>query len=400
MAPKSVAGEEGNVRNVAHAVTESGLETGLGVTLARSAHHTGGRWRAGEAAARAATAARDGQQAVLGSRRSAAEAARSVLGGISQEVGEQNSGTGIVPRNLRDIGYGRPVRRRIRGAPIGAVCAFISVDKIGAAHGDRILGNGKAADADSVRGSGCPRVAGGRAFVAGGYEYRNSRGGGILKRGVVRGVGGGAVLGFALAIAHADNGWRFARGNQVLNRDQPAEGGSGIGAGGHLDGGIGSRGAGPLGVQFGLDIVAVGPRIETIIGAGRRRRMHRRERSAGIAGKPEGLAERGPVGGAIHVAIFHHGDGLARAGSAAERRSHVVDGGQVGGNHGVVGAAAGREGIAGPRFVVRVRHKVVHRHHAFHHLRQRFRNHRVAHVGDMFRAIHVELVDLGVEGRP
>jgi hypothetical protein len=178
---------------------------------------------------------------------------------------------------------------------------------------------------------------------------------------------------------------------------------AGVGARGQFDHGIGSRGARPFHVDGRLGIVAIVARISTgAAGAGRR--MDLRERAAWVSAcKPQCCTEVAPVAGAVKVGVFNDYDRLPLSRiTRREKRIQIVDGGQVRGYNQVTFiageiAAAGK-GVRGSRLVHRARHEVVQRHDSGYDRRQRGRNARVAHVGDVLLTVHFEIVNLGMEG--
>ncbi len=153
------------------------------------------------------------------------------------------------------------------------------------------------------------------------------------------------------------------------------------------------------------------------VGAG----MDLREGTAGVGGEAEFTAEGGPVGGGVDVGVFDDGDGLALSGVAGgEERGEVVDGGEIAGDDGLEGAAAGGEGVAGGGelcrggageeifrlridvtagdvFMQGVGAEVVQRDDSGDDAGEGGGNLRVLHVGDVRGAVDAEVVDGGVQ---
>ena len=124
-----------------------------------------------------------------------------------------------------------------------------------------------------MRGGCSVRIATGRAFVTGGNENGNACGGGLLISGVEGGIRGGAIYGFAFAVADADDGgerlpafirfWRAIRPPKVVV----------FRAGCQFDCGIGSGGAGIFCVEDCFAVVGIHSGIGAVI----------RENSDGLA---------------------------------------------------------------------------------------------------------------------
>ena len=127
--------------------------------------------------------------------------------------------------------------------------------------------------------------------------------------------------------------------------------------------------------------------------------MNLREGAGREAGKAEGGAESGPVGGGEDVGVFDDDDGLALTGDAgAEERIQIVDGGEIGRNHGLKRGAAGGERIFTAHFVHGARAEIMQRNDADDCRREGFGNFRIAEVGDVAHAIYFEVVNFRAEG--
>ena len=257
-------------------------------------------------------------------------------------------------------------------------------------------------------------VGAGSALVARRHEYRHTHASRRLVQAVDVRVLRREEQRFGLAIADAhDRRESAAVAQNVLQRDETSELGA-IRARGQHDRGVGSRGARPLHVDGRLTIGAVDSRISAGGAAAARGRMDLRERAAGVRTEAQRRTESIPVrvagarcgvtasrGVVVRIAVFDDYDRLALARiTPRKQRTQVVDRGQVRRHHRVtIGPAAGK-GVRGARLVHRMRHEVVQRHHSDYRRRQRRGNPRVAHVGDVLLAVHLEIVNLGVEGLP
>ncbi len=94
--------------------------------------------------------------------------------------------------------------------------------------------------------------------VPSGYKNGDAFGNGLLIGRVVGRVGGSAVDGFALPVTNAHDRRRRSGGvDQILDRDQAAEGRAGIRAGSHLDGSARRSGAGPFSVENGFRVIGI-----------------------------------------------------------------------------------------------------------------------------------------------
>src|SRR5258708_7866640 len=289
VAPKTVGREKRNVRGVAHAVigiAENTLPRRLGPPLAGAADDTGGR--RGAAGALAGTPpARCGGLGGGGVERVVAKTGRAVGWVVAQVSREECAGAGIVPGDFWNVGNGGTESRGVAGIPVDCVGARVSVAEIGSADSDVVGSGSKGVDSDAMRCFSNAIVTAGRAAVTGGDENRDALCDGLLISGIVSGIGGRAIRGFALAITDAHDGWRGSAGvDKILHSDRAAECSSGVGASGHFNGSAWSGGAGPFGVEDGFG--AIGSKSAgsaAVIGAGGRRGMNLSKRGRGIGGQ-------------------------------------------------------------------------------------------------------------------
>lgn len=153
--------------------------------------------------------------------------------------------------------------------------------------------------------------------------------------------------------------------------------------------------------------------------------MDLRERAGGVLIQAKGVAEGGPIVGRVDVRILDDDDGLALPGVAGgEERVEVVDGGEVAGDDGLIGAAARGVGVVGVdgaggsngrafrreraaagvevrRFngvVKRVGAEVMEADHAAHDTRKSGGDLGVGDIGDVRDTVDRKLMDLGTEG--
>ena len=176
MQPKSAGGKERHIGNIAHTVariSEQRLIRRLWPTGARSADNArlGGRSRR---AAAWSTAASNRIQEIRFSFAAIAEPTRSVSLAKTFELREQQTGAGIVPGNLGDIGLGRFIRLRIGGAPVTVVGPGKSVTEVGTAYGHVMGTRSEAGDSDTVNGIFVGYVASRRRMIARGNEDRDT----------------------------------------------------------------------------------------------------------------------------------------------------------------------------------------------------------------------------------
>ena len=252
---------------------------------------------------------------------------------------EDRVGAALVPGRLGDVALGGGLGGGVvGGVPEGG--AAVGHVEVGAPDGDVVGRAGEAVDGEAVAcGLNAGGVAAGGAGVSAGEKDGDALRGGLLPEGLVEGVAGGAEEELALAIAVAHD-----RSEIVVDDVEGGEVGAlhDLGALGDdvVDGGALGDGAGPLGVDVGLALVAgdagVGAVVDDVevLGAGG---------SGGVAEREvEELAEVDEVGG-VDVGLADDGDGLAgavdRSGGVPERKN-VVDGGEVVGSDAVGGFAA------------------------------------------------------------
>ncbi len=191
MQPKSAAGKERHVGNIAHTVvriSEHRLIRRLWPTSARSADYAGLRGRSSRAAAGSAGASNRIQE-IRFSHAAIAEPARSVSLAKTFELREQQTGAGVVPGNLGDIGLGRFIRLRIGGAPVSAVGPGKSIAEIGTAYGHVIRTRSPTSDSDTINGVLVVYVAARRRMIARGNEDRDTFGDRLLEGGVESCIG-------------------------------------------------------------------------------------------------------------------------------------------------------------------------------------------------------------------
>ncbi len=241
-------------------------------------------------------------------------------------------------------------------------------------------------------------VAASRALVARRNENRDALRYPLLINRTKRSIRRQPIHRFTFAITNTDNRRRRrALIQQILQRDQSAECG-GIGARCELNRCARRRSAGVLRIQNRLAIVSdENARIAAIVAAGRRRRMHLRERSRSKSGKPKRAAERSPVRGAVHVGIFNHHHRLALPGNpGVEHRSQVVNRGQIG-RHDRLRIRGKRISRRAAHFVHRMRREIVQGNDTHHRGRQCRRDLRIAEVREMPHTVHFQAMNLGAE---
>ena len=179
MAPKAVRCEKRDVRQIANAVArvaENRLPGRLGVSGARSANYSGKSPGSRGAPAGPAAAANGIEQVirVVAVTRRAVGRAESVI--VSQDL----ACAGIVPRDLRNVGFGGIIVSAIGCIPESVGDAGSIVAEVRAADGDIVWRGGEAADADSAYRHLCSPIGQRGGSVAGGDEHRHARRGGGL----------------------------------------------------------------------------------------------------------------------------------------------------------------------------------------------------------------------------
>src|SRR5262249_48905731 len=125
--------------------------------------------------------------------------------------------------------------RRVGGIPVIQIRVRKSVAKISAAHGYVKRSRSKSIDADAVCGFGRSIITARGTAVARGNENRNTFRNSLLVSSIVSRIGCFAVHRLTLAITDADDGRSHVAVDQVLQGDEAAKGGTGVGAGSHLD---------------------------------------------------------------------------------------------------------------------------------------------------------------------
>src|SRR5580700_6024126 len=176
MVPREVGCKQRHVRYVAHAVggiaEKAALPGRLWPALAGAADNAVNRRRSGRAGARSATSSGIAQ---IGVAKLVAGAVGSVcFVGAEEPYRGEFAGAGVVPRDFRNIGEGRAIRRAVGRTPISPTRLEVCVAEIGAAGGDRIGRGGLGVDADAVdrrvRRTSSVAIAGRSILVAAGDE--------------------------------------------------------------------------------------------------------------------------------------------------------------------------------------------------------------------------------------
>jgi len=198
-----------------------------------------------------------------------------------------------------------------------------------------------------VRRCGNVVVGDRRALVAGSNENGYAFGERLLIQTVNERITRRPEIGLRVAIADAHNArGRYARIQNVLKRNKTTKVDS-IRTRSQDYARARRSGACPLRVQYRFYFISVDAGIAAVVGAAQWRGMSLRERSRCVAGKPECRSKAAPVPHAVHVAVFHHYDGLSLPRNAPRKnRIEVVDRGKICG-HNSITAVANR--IAGAR---------------------------------------------------
>ncbi len=247
-------------------------------------------------------------------------------------------------------------------------------------------------------------VTTGRATVASGNENGDALSDGLLISGIVGGVGGCAVHGFALAITNAHDRGRCCAGvDEVLDGNQAAERDGCVGTSGHFNGSAGSGCTGPFGVEDSFGVVgSKSARGTAVIGAGGRRRVNLSKGGGSVAGQTKCRTENGPVRRTENVGVFNQYDCLALAGSArAEERIQIVNLGQVRGHNGIgVAARRIRKRELRPELMHLVHGrgpKIMQRDNAGNDGSECGGNSRIADIANVFLAFDLEIVNFRLE---
>ena len=285
----------------------------LGPSLAGSTHNPADSWRSSRAATGATSARRRALK--VSAKKTAAKATGAIGCGIPFVVRKQHTGAGVVPRNFRNVRYRGSESGRVSRAPVRAVCIGVRVAVIRATHSHVVRSRCESVDADSMRCLRCTVVASSRPTVTCSNKNRNALCHCLLIGGIVSGIGRCPVHGLALAVADTYDGRRSGVGvDEVLDRNQTAECGTGISAGCKLDRSTWSHGAGIFCIQDCLRVIGSKHTwIAAIVGPACRSRVNLCERTGWVVRKTESRTERRPVRGAIHVRIFNHHDCLTLA---------------------------------------------------------------------------------------
>ena len=300
------------------------------------------------------------------------------------------------------VGKSRFIGGRIRGTPVSAVFLLVSIAEVGAAYGHVIGCLSPTRDANTVRVVQPASVAAIGIGIARGNENRYAFRHRLLKGCIKRCIERCAAYLFAFAVAHTHDGWRRAVFvEQVEQRNLAAEGGR-----------VRARSQHDRCVERAAALLYSASRIASVSspfapgsvqlllpvgGAGwicvnDPWRMPR---------KPKYRTEQRPICRGLNVRVFEHHDSLALSCNArAEQRIQVVDLGQIARNHQITGSkqTVVATGVLYPWLVHGMRLEVVQCHHTGDRRGQRCRELWIAHVGDVLLALHIQVVNLRVEG--
>jgi hypothetical protein len=131
--------------------------------------------------------------------------------------------------------------------------------------------------------------------------------------------------------------------------------------------------------------------------------MHFRNRSVGKgARKSVGRAKRAPIAQRIGIRVLYHDYSLALARQpCGKQRIQIVDSRQIRRRDRLARApksvTRAAVGVVWNRVTLRLGPEIIERHDAHHRRRQGSRYLRVAHVGDVHRPVHVQVMNFSVE---